>query len=73
VLKDLGFPEYMVPIILSEEEGVEKPGIDIFHRTLKRVNEMHGSDIREDECLHIGDELDWCVLHSLETKKEKKA
>ncbi|KAF5370756.1 hypothetical protein D9758_002012 [Tetrapyrgos nigripes] len=58
VLKDLEFPENVTPIVLSEEEGVEKPSRELFHRALKRVNEIHGLDIQEDECLHVGDELE---------------
>ncbi|KAK7472785.1 hypothetical protein VKT23_000892 [Stygiomarasmius scandens] len=57
-LKDLGFPEYMTPIVLSEEEGIEKPNQEIFQRALNKVNEMHKVEIQKHECLHVGDELE---------------
>ncbi|KAG7439995.1 HAD-like protein [Guyanagaster necrorhizus] len=58
VLHDLGFPKYLDPIILSEEEGVEKPSKAIFIRTLEAVNQNTDPPIELGECLHIGDELE---------------
>ncbi|KAF9012411.1 HAD-like domain-containing protein [Cyathus striatus] len=60
-LKDLGFPATLTPVILSEEAGVEKPSMDIFHACLDIVNKdllpSHESPIKPEECLHVGDEL----------------
>lgn len=65
-MKDLKFPSFLAPIVLSEEEGFEKPSNEIFARTLKLVNEAQASrierEVEEAECLHIGDELDWRVI-----------
>lgn len=49
----------MQPILLSEEEGVEKPSREIFIRALERVNAMgsEGPAILPEHCLHVGDEL----------------
>ncbi|KXN85365.1 Haloacid dehalogenase-like hydrolase domain-containing protein 3 [Leucoagaricus sp. SymC.cos] len=60
VIRDLGFPPYLSPIILSEEEGVEKPARKIFERALSLVNVNNGKtsiDLKMTECLHVGDEL----------------
>jgi len=64
VLKDLNFPDSLQPIVLSEEEGMEKPSKQIFMKALELVNAdlKTGSTIRPEECLHIGDELIWFVL-----------
>ncbi len=66
VLKDLGFPSFLEPIVLSEEEGVEKPSNEMFERTLKSMNgtiELRRErKVEVSECLHVGDELDWWVL-----------
>lgn len=59
VLQDLGFPPYLNPIILSEEEGVEKPSRKIFERALSLVTNVNGGPIKLTECLHVGDELIW--------------
>ncbi|KAK0485880.1 HAD-like domain-containing protein [Armillaria novae-zelandiae] len=58
VLKDLGFPGYLDPIVLSEEEGVEKPCKEIFIRALEAVNRTTERAISLGECLHVGDELE---------------
>ncbi|KAJ4467981.1 HAD-like protein [Lentinula edodes] len=58
VLTDLELPNYMIPIVLSEEEGIEKPAKEIFLRTLERVNSIRGERIRPEQCVHVGDELD---------------
>lgn len=58
VLQDLGFPSYLSPIVLSEEEGIEKPSREIFERALLRVNDT-GKRISLGECIHVGDELVW--------------
>lgn len=62
VLKDLEFPEFLEPIILSEEVGVEKPSRQIFQHALDLVNKSLNPGekaILPEECLHIGDELNW--------------
>ncbi|GAW05429.1 HAD hydrolase subfamily IA REG-2-like protein [Lentinula edodes] len=58
VLTDLELPDYMIPIVLSEEEGIEKPAKEIFLRTLERMNSIRGEGIRPEQCVHVGDELD---------------
>ncbi|KAF8897025.1 HAD-like domain-containing protein [Gymnopilus junonius] len=60
VLTDLEFPDYLKPVILSEEEGIEKPSRHIFVRALGTVNREAGStygQIFPNQCLHVGDEL----------------
>ncbi|TFK20771.1 HAD-superfamily hydrolase [Coprinopsis marcescibilis] len=52
VLEDLGFPEYLGPIILSEEVKIEKPDPRVFEWALR------GEGLRAEECLHVGDELE---------------
>lgn len=56
VIQDLGFPSYLCPIVLSEEEGIEKPCREIFERTLALFAKK-GTVLKPDECLHVGDEL----------------
>ncbi|KAJ3844680.1 HAD-like domain-containing protein [Lentinula raphanica] len=58
VLTDLDLPGYTIPIVLSEEEGIEKPAKEIFLRTIERVNSMRGERIRPVQCIHVGDELE---------------
>jgi len=61
-LKDLEFPIVLEPIVLSEEEGIEKPSRDIFMRVLDLVNQRKSLNeklIHPEECLHVGDELSW--------------
>ncbi|KAJ7446154.1 HAD-like domain-containing protein [Mycena galericulata] len=58
VLPDLAFPKYLSPILLSENEGVEKPAPEIFLRALTRVNAKLETPITPSECLHVGDELE---------------
>ncbi|TFK44791.1 HAD-like domain-containing protein [Crucibulum laeve] len=59
VLNDLGFPASLNPIIVSEEEGCEKPSRELFMRTLERVNTDIRPPIKPEEWLHVGDELVW--------------
>ncbi|KAJ4483318.1 HAD-like domain-containing protein [Lentinula aciculospora] len=58
VLTDLKLLDHTMPIVLSEEEGIEKPAKEIFLRTVKRVNSIRGERIRPEQCIHVGDELD---------------
>ena len=64
VLKDLSFPHSLQPIVLSEEERIEKPSKPIFMKALELVNGDLKTEntIGPEECLHIGDELIWFVL-----------
>ncbi|KAF9051215.1 HAD hydrolase subfamily IA REG-2-like protein [Hymenopellis radicata] len=68
VLKDLDFPNYLKPILLSEEEGIEKPSSAIFLRALERANKVHAvkRPIQMNQCLHVGDELQSDYLGALE-------
>lgn len=51
VIEDLGLLPYIDAVLLSEEEGIEKPSREIFLRACSRVGvSMH-------EALHVGDEL----------------
>ena len=65
VIKDLDFPQSLSPIVLSEEERVEKPAPAIFLRALELVNceeiSLGHSPIEPDQCLHIGDDILWFV------------
>jgi FMN phosphatase YigB (HAD superfamily) len=62
VLQDLDFPSSLNPIVVSEEEGFEKPCPEIFFRAITQVNqkiERQGIiPIKPEECLHVGDELE---------------
>ncbi|ESK97145.1 haloacid dehalogenase-like hydrolase domain containing 3 [Moniliophthora roreri MCA 2997] len=60
VLQDLGFPEYLDPIVLSEEEGIEKPSEEIYRRVLEQVSRKKklASQLEPTQCLHVGDELE---------------
>ena len=55
-MEDLGIIQLTDAALLSEEEGVEKPSCEIFQRACQRVGVASG------ETVHIGDELDWCVI-----------
>ncbi|KAF9529407.1 HAD-like domain-containing protein [Crepidotus variabilis] len=60
VLQDLGFPPFVGPLVLSEEEGTEKPSIQLFAKALELCNEKFLStepQVQPFECLHVGDEL----------------
>lgn len=51
VIADLGISSYLDPVLLSEEEGVEKPSLQMFLRAWERAG------VSRDEVLHVGDEL----------------
>ena len=51
VIEDLGILSYLDPVLLSEEQGVEKPSLEIFQRA------SNGAGVQLDEVLHVGDEL----------------
>lgn len=65
VLKDLELPAYVQPIVLSDEERIEKPSQEIFLRAIQRVSSLINSSIQPQECLHVGDELPRCVSTAL--------
>lgn len=56
VIADLGISPFLHPLILSEEEGVEKPDAEIFRRAFKQAFDK---PTRLDQGVHVGDELDW--------------
>lgn len=61
VLKDLEFPEELFGgekdlVVISEEEGVEKPDRRIFEIGLKRIKLKYGQDVKGEESVHVGDE-----------------
>ncbi|KAF6760254.1 HAD-like domain-containing protein [Ephemerocybe angulata] len=63
VLQDLGFPQTVNPVALSEELGMEKPDRAIFDWTLRKYNSDHPNErVDPGSCLHIGDELE-CDFH----------
>lgn len=63
VLRDLEFPAFLRPIVLSEEEGIEKPSPEIFLRALHRINaeitSEGGRKVIPAECIHVGDDIIW--------------
>lgn len=56
VIADLNLATYLDIILISEEEGVEKPAKDIWERACARVH------VHPSEACHIGDELMWYVF-----------
>ncbi|KAI0690180.1 HAD hydrolase subfamily IA REG-2-like protein [Cerioporus squamosus] len=56
VIEDLEVMPYLDTVLLSEEEGVEKPSCAIFRRACERLG------IKPEETVHVGDELD-CDYH----------
>lgn len=44
------------PVLLSEEEGIEKPAPQIWERALLQAN------VNANEALHVGDDLEALVL-----------
>lgn len=51
VVTDLGLLPYLDPLLLSEEQGVEKPSLEMFQRACRVAGVQPG------EVLHVGDEL----------------
>lgn len=56
VIADLDLSSHLDIIVISEEEGIEKPDKRIWERTCSYV------DVQLPEACHIGDELIWSVL-----------
>jgi len=62
VLQDLDFPVFLDPVILSEEEGIEKPSGKIFLKAMSMIHSnesgrLDGANLKPENCLHVGDEL----------------
>jgi FMN phosphatase YigB (HAD superfamily) len=55
VLADLGISPFLHPLVLSEEEGVEKPDVEIFRRVFKQAFD---NTTQSDQGVHVGDELE---------------
>ncbi|KAF8557597.1 HAD hydrolase subfamily IA REG-2-like protein [Imleria badia] len=53
-LADLGISPFLHPLVLSEEEGLEKPDAEIFRRAFKQALD---SSAHFDQGVHVGDEL----------------
>lgn len=53
VIEDLDILPYLDTVLLSENEGVEKPSREIFQRACERLG------VKPEETVHVGDELDW--------------
>ncbi|OSD03963.1 HAD hydrolase subfamily IA REG-2-like protein [Trametes coccinea BRFM310] len=56
VIEDLDLIPHLDTVLLSEEEGVEKPSGEIFRRACERMG------VKPHETVHVGDELD-CDYH----------
>ncbi|CDO69290.1 hypothetical protein BN946_scf184976.g9 [Trametes cinnabarina] len=56
VIEDLDLIPHLDTVLLSEEEGVEKPSCEIFRRACERMG------VQPHETVHVGDELD-CDYH----------
>ncbi|EJF65084.1 HAD hydrolase subfamily IA REG-2-like protein [Dichomitus squalens LYAD-421 SS1] len=52
VIEDLGVMHFLDTLLLSEEEGIEKPSCEIFQRACERLS------AKPEETMHVGDELD---------------
>jgi HAD superfamily hydrolase (TIGR01549 family) len=52
VLDSLSLTHVLDPVLVSEQEGVEKPAKEIFMRVCERVG------VGAEETLHVGDELE---------------
>ena len=55
VLTSLGISSFLHPVVLSEEEGIEKPDSEIFRCAFKQA--LDGTHL--DQGVHVGDELQW--------------
>jgi len=55
VFDSLELTPHLDTVVLSEEEGVEKPSKEIFERTLSRLN--ISQSLKLEDTLHVGDEL----------------
>jgi HAD superfamily hydrolase (TIGR01549 family) len=63
VLRDLGVASYFNPILLSEDTGFEKPSPEIFLRACRESDDSR-TPSKPEECVHVGDELDWSVSYA---------
>jgi beta-phosphoglucomutase-like phosphatase (HAD superfamily) len=59
-LEDLGVLSMLSPTLFSEEEGIEKPSPEIWHRALNRAG------LDASQAIHVGDEIaayvEFCFL-----------
>lgn len=55
-IKALGIDEHIDTILVSEQEGIKKPHVDIFLRVLKRL------DVKAEETVYVGDHPENDVL-----------
>lgn len=51
IMADLGLAKYLDPVIISEEEGIEKPTLSIWEHACSRGNAS------PQETVHVGDEM----------------
>lgn len=67
VLADLDVLPLLNPVLLSEEEGVEKPSFEMFRRACERAG------VTADQVVHVGDELRaWVHLTLLDIPESNK-
>jgi putative hydrolase of the HAD superfamily len=57
VLQDLDLMKYFDFVLISAEEGIQKPAAELFRRGLQRAQERY-SDLVEKRCLYVGDHYD---------------
>jgi putative hydrolase of the HAD superfamily len=53
VLRETGLAEHVDAVLTSAEEGVGKPGAEIFHRALERLGGVATAD-----AIHVGDDIE---------------
>lgn len=63
-LEDLEALPQLDPVLISGNEGIEKPAAEIFFKACERAG------VLPEQALHVGDELVWCVSYSAEGKRE---
>jgi hypothetical protein len=63
VLRDLDVASYFNPTLLSEDTGFEKPSPEIFLRACRESDDSR-TPSKPEECVHVGDELDWSVSYA---------
>ena len=63
MIEDLDLIPQLDAVLLSEEEGVEKPSCEIFKRACERLG------VKAHETVHVGDELDWYARRALQKRR----
>lgn len=61
-LEDLEALPQLDPVLISGDEGIEKPAAEIFLKACERAG------VPPEQALHVGDELVWCVFYSAAVK-----